>query len=298
MIAGLSPWNTSAAMAIDGHYENFPVASWLLPTEMRSTVAAIYRFARHADDLADEGQLADSERLAGLDRLAADLERLWQAPVTADPPQGLHRVVSGLQILRQRHPEASLQPFLDLLSAFRQDVLQKRYPDRQALLDYCARSANPVGRLMLMLFGIEDEQAWRESDAICTSLQLINFWQDAALDAERGRLYVPLDAMQQHEVAIESFPQAGDHAAMMREQCLWALELMHEGMPLLARLSGRLRWEIAFTIAGGVRILQKIALAGFDVKRRPKLGWYDGLLLPRLALLAIKGRADLLRIEA
>jgi len=267
-------------MAVDQHYENFPVASLLIPADIRPHVVAIYRYARYADDLADEGEVPDAERVAALSALDHDVAAMF----TGAP--GESAVTRGLVPLRDAgiagiHP----QLFRDLLSAFSQDVAVKRYATHEQLLDYCRRSANPVGRLMLALTGIQDERALAQSDAICSALQLINFWQDAAIDASRGRIYVPLDDLARFGVAAETFPAAGGHEALMRAQCQRCADLMRSGTPLLARLRGRFRLEIAFTIAGGLRILEKIAANGHDVRTRPVLRWYDS---PRLIFLAMR----------
>jgi hydroxysqualene synthase len=272
--------HTSLAMSVDNHYENFPVASILLPPAMRPFVAAIYRFARHADDIADEGDAPADVRAAALDALAANINALWHGESVREP------TVAALASLRDAAlPGADQAPFLALLSAFRQDLFQKRYPDEAALLDYCARSANPVGRLMLALVGVTDAKSVAHSDAICSALQLINFWQDAAIDASRGRVYVPQTSFQAMGLSDANFPDAQEHRELMQKECDAALALLLSGVPLVAALTGRFRWEIAFTIAGGQRILQKIAANQFDVTRRPVLRWYDS---PRLLWLAIR----------
>lgn len=266
------------AMSVDNHYENFPVASVLIPRQMRPFVVAIYRFARHADDIADEGDAPADERAAALDRLADDVRALWR-----HSPAGA-AVVAALAPLRDAAlPGADDTPFLQLLSAFRQDLYQQRYVDREQLLDYCARSANPVGRLMLALFGATDPCALRHSDAICSALQLINFWQDAAIDATRGRIYVPQSSFAAAGITEAHFPSETVHCGVVRVECEFARSLLLSGAPLLAALHGRFRWEIAFTIAGGQRILEKIAANDFDATRRPVLRWYDSLRLMRLA---------------
>lgn len=271
-------------MAVDQHYENFPVASLLVPAAMRAHVVAIYRFARHADDIADEGDAPAPRRQRALMALVTDIEKLFAGHSAASIAAPTVRALAPLR--DAGIPGIGRQPFLDLLSAFSQDTVTDRYPGRAELLDYCRRSANPVGRLMLALAGVSDSEALRASDQICTALQLINFWQDAAIDAARGRIYVPLDAFARHQVVVDGFPAHPLHRALMREQCEAACDLMLQGTSLLAHLRGRFRLEIAFTIAGGLRILEKIAARDFDVRQRPVLRWYD---VPRLAVLA--GRA-------
>ena len=264
-------------MAVDAHYENFPVASFLVPPAIRPHVVAIYRFARHADDVADEGDADAESRLSQLAQLRSDVEALFKHE-RVDAP-----TVRMLAPLRDAGIEA--QPFLDLLSAFSQDVRIQRYENYSALEDYCRRSANPVGRLMLALSGVQDASSIQCSDRICTSLQLINFWQDAAIDASRGRIYVPVEDFTNFNVTKDGFPQHPQHQALMHFQCERARALMLDGTPLLAALRGRLRLEIAFTVAGGLRILEKIERNNFDVRIRPTLGWYDS---PRLLFLALR----------
>lgn len=264
-------------MAVDAHYENFPVASLLVPRAIRPHVVAIYRFARHADDLADEGDADAESRLSQLARLRSDVEALFRhQPVDAP-------TVRMLAPLRDAGIEAT--PFLDLLSAFSQDVRIQRYQSYSALEDYCGRSANPVGRLMLALSSVRDAPSLQCSDRICSSLQLINFWQDAAIDASRGRIYVPHEDFATFSVAEDGFPLHPLHQPLMRFQCDRARALMLAGAPLLATLRGRLRLEIAFTMAGGLRILEKIESNDFDVRIRPTLRWYDS---PRLLFLALR----------
>ena len=257
-------------MTVDEHYENFPVASMLVPKAIRPFVIAIYRFARHADDVADEGNATVEERLAALAGLDEDVVALLAGGAARAP------TVRGLSIIRDAGFAAiGARPFRDLLDAFKQDLTVQRYESYEQLLDYCRRSANPIGRLMLALVGVNDAQALVASDNICSALQLINFWQDAAVDASRGRIYVPEVEFAQHQVSSDSFPAHPLHRALMQAQCDRARALLLSGVPLLTHLSGRFRLEIAFTIAGGLRILDKIAANDWDVTQRPKLGWYD-----------------------
>ena len=275
-------------MAVDQHYENFPVASFLIPPSMRPFVAAIYRFARHADDVADEGDASPDERIKTLDALDRDIRSLFRGERPLAP------TVLGLSALRNANlPGVSEDLFHALLSAFRQDARTGRYETFDQLLDYCSRSADPVGRLMLALVGVQHPQALRHSDAICSALQLINFWQDAGLDASRGRVYVPLEDFAPHGVSVDRFPASPEHQALIRFQCERAEALMRSGVGLLTHLSGRFRLEIAFTIAGGLRILEKIAANDFDARIRPTLRWYD---LPRLTYLATRAWLDARRL--
>jgi phytoene synthase len=248
------------------HYENFPVASLLLPARLRSPVAIIYRFARSADDLADEGSDPPEARLAKLGAYRRQLGAP-EAPLFDD----VARLV--------REHGLPLDPFHDLLDAFAQDVTKTRYADFPELLDYCRRSANPVGRLLLHLFKRTSETNLRRSDAICTSLQLINFWQDVAIDHVKGRIYLPQDEMEKHGVT-ERHIAAGrcDDAwrALMAFQVRRTRALMLSGAPLGRELPGRIGLEIRATVQGGLRILEKLERAGFDVfRRRPVLRWLD-----------------------
>ena len=257
------------------HYENFPVASVLLPAPLRAPVAVIYRFARGADDIADEGADAPAERLRKLD----DFRRQLDAP--SEP---LLREVARIA----REFALPRQLFADLLDAFAQDVTKTRYADYAELLDYCRRSANPVGRLLLHLFNRTSEAQLRRSDAICTSLQLINFWQDVALDFAKGRIYLPQDEMQEHGVSEEHITTGRcDNAwrALMAFQVRRTRALMLSGAPLGRALPGRIGLEIRATVQGGLRILEKIEQADFDVfRRRPVLRWFDWPLLAARAL--------------
>lgn len=269
-------------MAVDQHYENFPVASFLVPAEIRPYVIAIYRFARQADDLADEGEVEPATRLAALAILDEDVLALFAGRRVASP------TVQALATLRDACvPGVDERPFRALLSAFMQDITTHEYPDFAQLLDYCDRSANPVGRLMLALMRVRDAAARDASDKICTALQLINFWQDAGVDAARGRVYVPKADFLRFNTIPEDFPRHPEHQALMRYQCERTEILMKEGTSLLAYLTGRFRLEIAFTIAGGLRIIEKIKNNDFDVRARPVLRWYDSFRLIFLASRAL-----------
>jgi squalene synthase HpnC len=256
-----------------GHYENFPVASLLLPAPLRDPVAVIYRFARSADDIADEGDDPPAARLANLERFRDALERL-------DPPES--PLFADIARIVREH-DLPLELFHDLLDAFAQDVVKKRYADYAEVLGYCQRSANPVGRLLLELFKQTSETEREQSDAICTSLQLINFWQDVAIDYTKGRIYLPQDEMATHGVNEEQIgAQRCDDAwrALMTLQIERTRNLMLAGAPLGAALPGRIGLEVRATVQGGLRILEKIEAVGYDVfRRRPVLGWRDWLLV-------------------
>lgn len=266
------------------HYENFPVASALVPSRLRPAVVAIYRFARYADDVADEGELPDADRLRELDRLAAAL---------AEPPSDGHPVVERLRPHLAAHG-LDAGPCLDLLSAFRQDVSVGRYADDAALLDYCRRSANPVGRLILGLFECLTPQNAASSDAICTALQLINFLQDIAADWSRGRVYLPLDALARAGASVSDLAEdvrRGEASPGVRRciaaRAAQAAGLLESGAPLAGRVPLRLGIELRATLAGGRRILELIRRQGFDpIARRPRLGWGDAPALVRLMFTA------------
>ncbi len=271
------------------HYENFPVASLLVPKRLRPDVIAIYRFARAADDIADEGDAAPEARLETLQKWQNDLKTLFKLPESAPQVSLLIPEISQLAPTIARHHLPAAQ-FQALLSAFSQDIVQKRYADDAALLDYCARSANPVGRLMLGLMKIDAPQALAESDAICTALQLINFLQDVEIDWRKERVYIAQTTLTQFGVTVEMIGANDTGAAwcaLMAARVGHARALMLKGAPLIKKLRGRMRWEIAFTVAGGLRILQKIEHVNYDVFRlRPTLSWRDGpaLLSKAIAL--------------
>lgn len=262
------------------HYENFPVASVLCPPRLRPPIVAIYRFARTADDIADEGDAPPAERLALLAEYRADLRRALAG--AAEPSARWPRVYAALAraCAEFRLPA---QPLHDLLDAFEQDVPNPAYADRAALLDYCRRSANPVGRLLLHLYGVADADALRRSDAVCSALQLINFWQDLSVDGPRGRHYVPEADRAAFGVPLERLRAASDtdaSRALVQSLCDWARRLMHQGAPLALRIPGRAGWELRLVVQGGLRVLDKIAAGGFDaLSRRPTLGIADAPLL-------------------
>jgi squalene synthase HpnC len=261
------------------HYENFPVASLLCPPRLRPAVAAIYGFARTADDLADEGDAPLPQRLADLAAYRADLD----AVVGGGPPSPRWAAVFhplGKAVQRFGLPHMLLA---DLLSAFEQDLHQQRYADRAELLDYCRRSANPVGRLLLHLYGVADAAALRRSDAICTALQLANFWQDLRIDITRGRLYLPLADCARHGADPQQILAGQDSPALralVAAEVGWARALMHEGAPLVHTVPGRAGWELRLVVQGGLRILEKIEKLRFaTLHTRPRLHAIDA---PRL----------------
>jgi squalene synthase HpnC len=266
------------------HYENFPVASWLCPPALRPPIVAIYRFARTADDIADEGDATPAERVADLDAFRTDLVAVAAARA---PSPRWPEVFAPLAraIAEHRLPLALLG---DLLDAFRQDALQTRYDNRAQLLDYCRRSANPIGRLLLHLYGVADAPSLARSDAICTALQLANFWQDLGLDASRGRLYVPAADAARHGVAGADLLAGCDSErvhALVGELVAWARALMLSGAPLVHAVPGRAGWELRLVVQGGLRILERIdQLGGATLLTRPTLGWRDASTIAWQAL--------------
>lgn len=258
------------------HYENFPVASWLCPPRLRPAIAAIYAFARTADDLADEGDAPAHERLTDLAALRADL----QAAARGDTPSPRWLPVFG-PLAAVIAPFALPLPLLDdLLRAFEQDVIkthaQAGYADRAELLDYCSRSANPVGRLLLHLYGVHGAQALAQSDAICSALQLINFWQDLSLDIPRGRFYLTEDRCAALGVDPHALNQTPQATALIAENVRWARDLMLTGAPLVKQVPGRAGWELRLVVQGGLRILDKIvALDHTTLRTRPRLRAWD-----------------------
>lgn len=274
-----------------GHYENFPVASWLCPPALRPPIVAIYHFARSADDIADEGDAPAETRLSLLADMRRDLlaaaDGRWQDSARPGLFEPLAHAIAT---------HALPVPLLgDLLSAFEQDVRHTasghRYGDLDELLHYCRLSANPVGRLLLHLYGIGDDRSLRQSDAVCSALQLINFWQDISRDHARGRHYLPAGVLARHGVRIEDFaPQSdNDHcAAVVRELCEDARQRMVRGAPLATRVPGRAGWELRLVVQGGLRILEHCAALHWRTWRtRPRLRRSD---LPVLLWRALRQR--------
>ena len=247
-------------MSSVNHYENFPVASLLCPPHLRAPIVATYHFARTADDIADEGDAPAASRLNSLQSLRRDLLAQTGNPgfVSADWAHVLRPLQHQIQVFA-----LPLDLLLALLDAFEQDVVytrdQRRYADRAELLAYCSRSANPIGRLLLHLYGITSTQALAHSDAVCTALQLINFWQDLSVDIPRGRLYLP-------------------QQAVLREEIAYARQLMEQGAALVHQVPGRAGWELRLVVQGGLRILDKIERT--DTNRlRPRLYAADFALM-------------------
>ena len=271
--------------AVD-HYENFPVASWLCPPHLRGAVVAIYHFARTADDLADEGNDTPEQRLAQLAAYrqaldsavavqihpigataplappAAVADDLPPAPDRSNTPRLWPQVFAPLAIQIQKNA-LPLNCLHALLDAFEQDVRYtqqgRRYASRAELLDYCAKSANPIGRLLLHLYRVNEADSLAMSDAVCSSLQLINFWQDLSEDLPRGRLYLP-------------------NGADLSAELAYARALMQQGAPLVHRVPGRAGWELRLVVQGGLRILDKIGRTD-PWRERPTLVWHDWVIM-------------------
>ncbi len=270
-------------MAPVEHYENFPVASWLCPPRLRPPIAAIYHYARTADDIADEGDASAEERLAALAAYRDDL----QAIARQQPHSGRWPQVFNTLAVMLREFDLPLPLLEDLLDAFAQDVRKTRdqasYADPAELFDYCRRSANPVGRLLLHLYGIRDAVALHESDAICSALQLINFWQDLSRDIPRGRHYLNDADCAAHGVTraeLATLHASEGSLALIASQVRVARDLMWQGAPLVHRIPGRAGWELRLVVQGGLRILDKIEAQGYDtLQRRPKIGTRDAPLI-------------------
>ena len=267
-------------MAVD-HYENFPVASILVPRRLRPAIVAIYQFARAADDIADEGDAAPDERLKRLNHFSRRLETIAAGGQPEEPPFAALAGSIRLHAL-------PLAPFHDLLAAFRQDVTQARYADFDQLLDYCRRSANPIGRLLLHLYGRAEPDKLRQSDSICTGLQLANFWQDVGVDWRKGRVYLPQDDLRRfglREADIATGRCDPGWSRLLAFEVERTRGLLNDGRPLAASLPLRLRLELRLVVAGGMRILDKLdAVRGDVFRHRPQLGALDWLRMAGAAL--------------
>jgi squalene synthase HpnC len=261
------------------HYENFPVASWLCPPALRAPITAIYHFARTADDIADEGNATPQDRLNALERYRQQLDLAVQAKPVHEWPQVFEPLAA--QIRQHALPRYWLHALLD---AFEQDVRYTsqahHYASYEELLNYCHRSANPVGRLLLHLYGVSDDTSLEQSDDICSALQLINFWQDLSTDLPRGRYYLPQHALAIHGLTLTDFaphdglsgPKAQAAEQLVLDLCAHARKLMLQGAPLALRLPGRMGWELRLVVQGGLHILHQIeTLQGRSWQTRPRL---------------------------
>ncbi len=259
------------------HYENFPVVSFLISSKLKKHVAVIYRFARQADDIADEGSFSQKERIEQLEEYKKDLSESLKGNFRTPFWQTINNTIVELKL--------SPSLFYDLLVAFKQDVLKKRYKDFLEILDYCKYSANPVGRLILELHNIRDEESKKLSDSICTALQLANFYQDLSLDFLKGRIYIPVDEMESFGITENDFEKKkinSNFSLLIKQQVQRAKVLFQNGYSLIDRLPFKLAIEIKWTILGGEEILNKIEKNDYNVLTlRPVLTKKDfaGLLI-------------------
>jgi squalene synthase HpnC len=286
-------WTPDAARAYTRwlathHYENFHVVSFLLPKRLHQDFYNVYAYCRWADDLGDEiGDRAESTRLLGWWR--AELDAMYEGHAT-------HPVFVALGDTVRRH-SVPPEPFRDLISAFVQDQTVTRYPDWDGVFDYCRRSANPVGRLVLHLCGYHDAARQRLSDATCTALQLANFWQDVTVDALKDRVYLPLDLLARHGYTVDELLARRFRPAFreaMREAVGQARRLFLEGLPLAGMVGRRLALDLDLFSRGGMRVLEKIERRDYDVlSARPVVSRADRvrLLLGSLARAAFRRAA-------
>ncbi len=257
------------------HYENFPVISVFVKRELRKHIAIIYWFARTADDIADEGSLTNTERLNELNKFEERLTQLLKGNYRNEQEYALYLTITEKKLGHEN--------FYKLLAAFKQDVEKNSWATFEEILNYCSNSANPVGRLILQLYGIYDEDAYIYSDKICTALQLTNFYQDVSIDLKKNRIYFPIDEMEKFEVTFKSFDlkEKNDNLKQLLKHSIERTEaLFNEGEKLLNYISGLLKFEIKWTILGGREILKK--LRTFDnniVNLRPSLSKFDYFLL-------------------
>jgi squalene synthase HpnC len=273
------------------HYENFPVASRLLPAHMRPHVAAVYAYARLADDIADEGEVDPSLRHARLDEWTRRLHAAVTGMSASDAASTLDettRAMTPAVFFALAHTVRTLDLpidlFDDLVSAFRQDITVTRYDSWSALFDYCRRSANPVGRLVLRIGGWRSAELEAASDAVCTALQLTNFWQDLAIDWRRGRLYVPAEEHRRAGASLDALDRGvmtDEWRQALSRSAARTRDLFHRGRAVCDGVTGRVRYELRATWLGGLRVLDRLEASGFDVfHHRPALGIGD---LPALA---------------
>lgn len=266
------------------HYENFPVASWLLPRALRPAVLAIYRFARTADDLADEGDAAPQQRLHQLQQLSIVLDQIESGlyPLTGQNWSDLANVI--------RQHQLPIGCFRDLLSAFSQDASGSHFATDAQLFDYCRRSANPVGRLMLCLYQQNSPRQQALSDHICTGLQLVNFWQDVALDLAKGRVNLPDDILARYQVTHRQIAQGQltpAFSALMQQRTQLARSHLLAGQSLCRQLGGRIGWELRLVVQGGLHIARRLdATQGNVFTQRPTVRvWHWPVLLLRAAFM-------------
>jgi squalene synthase HpnC len=263
----------SAVQFTKSHYENFPVISLFLPKRLRKHVAAVYQFARQADDIADEGKENSEFRIRNLELYEQNLTNCLDGRFENNFWMALNHTI-------QQH-QLTPQYFYDLLSAFKQDVVKTRYSSHDDVLDYCRRSANPVGRIILEFFNVRDEESMKYSDAICTALQLTNFYQDVSIDIEKNRIYIAAEDIKSFNVKTEQFfakSTDSDFTNLIKFEVERTQNLFNEGKKLIERLPKELKIQISMTVLGGEKILEKIGNLSFDVlNSRPKLSKLDYL---------------------
>ncbi|MDQ7817002.1 MAG: squalene synthase HpnC [Melioribacteraceae bacterium] len=260
-----------AILFTKSHYENFPVVSLFIPKYLRKHIAVVYQFARQADDIADEGNHKSEFRIENLELYENLLKKCLTGTYENDFLMALNNTVEKFKL--------SSKHFYDLINAFKQDIVKKRYASFAEMLNYCEHSANPVGRIILELFNIRDKQAMVHSDAICTALQLTNFYQDVSIDFNKGRIYIPADEMESFKVNENVFELKKNNTnfiALLKYQVDRTQKLFDEGKKLLPLLPGNLRRQIKMTILGGEAILRKIEKSNFNIlDNRPKLNKFD-----------------------
>ncbi len=255
------------------HYENFPVASWFVPKEIRKYMWAIYAFARIADDYADEPGYTLAERIDNLSQWGQYLDECYHGNPT-------HRIFTALAETAERF-QIPIELFQNLLTAFHSDVMVKRYETYEEVLAYCSHSANPIGRLVLLLFNYRSETMMELSDSICTALQLTNFWQDVSVDLQKDRIYLPLEDLEEFAYSEQDLLDRkfdDRFRELMAFQVQRTAELFVDGKPLLSKVSKDLSLELKLTWNGGMRILQKIHNREYNVlMQRPALSTSDKL---------------------
>jgi len=257
------------------HYENFPVVSFLIPKNLRKHIAIIYWFARTADDIADEGTFTQEERINRLNIFEARLTDLLKGKFKSSYELALYSTIC------ERNLSSKL--FFDLLKAFKQDAVKKKYSNFNGLLKYCEFSANPIGRLILQLNDIRNDKALYYSDNICTALQFTNFYQDTEIDTRKERFYYPMDEMQKYGVTEKSLLNGINNLNfqnLLKSSITRAEEMLNEGKGILNYLKGRLKFEINWTILGGEAILHKIKFNNYMIfNNRPKINKFNSLYL-------------------
>jgi len=255
----INAYDEALQLASD-HYENFPVASFLFPKEIRKDVALIYKFARVADDIVDEGDFLPEQRVEVLSKFKNDFNNA----LNNNYNNSFWKLLNGTIQRRNLTP----QNFSNLLIAFEQDVFKNEYESYQELLRYCENSANPVGRIILELYGIKKEEVIKLSDKICTALQLTNFWQDVSIDLKKGRVYIPIEDFIKFdcEKSILFSEQISDELRqIIKLEIERTKRMFAEGSKILEFLPGRLKWQIKWSINGGIKILEKIKKNNYDV---------------------------------